>query len=47
MPAHCGAATPAPTPTYQSLPPALGHSVLPSPGNGPTMYPSPAGTPQS
>ena len=32
LPSHSSAATP--TPTYQSHPPALGHSLLPSPGNG-------------
>ena len=45
LPAHSGVATP--TPTYQSHPPALGHSLLPSPGNGKATYPSPANTPQS
>ena len=48
LPVHSGAATPAPA--YQSPPPsprALGHSLLPSPGNGPTTYPSPASTLQS
>ena len=39
-----------PTHTYQSLPPALGRSLLPSPGNGPanvvTSYTSHATTPQ-
>ena len=47
LPAHSGAATPAPAPTYRSLPPALGHSLPPSPGNGPATYPSLAGTPEA
>ena len=45
LPAHSGATTA--TPSYESRPPSLGHSLLPSPGNGQATYPNPANIPPS